>query len=140
MEQRISIVTLAAADLPAQSAFYERLGWQRGFGNDEVTFFQMNGFILSLWRRDHFAKELGVAPDTLRPGGTALGHNVRTRAEVDTTLEAAERAGATLAQPASDAAWGGRSGHFRDPEGFLWEVAWNPAWPIAADGTVRLRV
>ncbi len=138
MEQRLSIATLAAADLPRLTWFYERLGWTVGFQNESVAFFQLNGVVLGLWRRDEFARELGVAQESLRPGGTALGHNVRTRAEVDLVLEAACSAGARIVQPAKDAVWGGRSGHFADPEGFMWEVAWNPAWPIDADGDVHL--
>lgn len=139
MEQRISIATLAAQDLAALSAFYERLGWRPGFRNEEVTFFQLNGIVLGLWRLDRFADELGMPARGLAAGGTALGHNVRTREEVDRVLEAARAAGARVVQPARDAEWGGRSGHFADPEGHLWEVAWNPAWPIAADGSVRLQ-
>lgn len=140
MEQRISIATLAATDVARLAAFYERLGWQSGFRNDEVAFFQLNGIVLGLWQREAFATELGIDPDALRPGGTALGHNVRTREAVDEVLAAAAQAGADIAQPAKDAPWGGRSGHFRDPDGFLWEVAWNPAWPIAADGSVQLGI
>lgn len=138
MEPRISLVTLAAHDPDALAAFYGRLGWTPGFRNDEVAFIQLNGVILALWRRDRFARELGVPPERLRPGGTALAHNVRTREEVDHLLEAARQAGATVVQPARDAEWGGRSGHFEDPEGFLWEIAWNPQWPIGPDGSIRM--
>lgn len=126
MEQRLSIVTLAARDIASLASFYERLGWSAGFRNDEVAFFQMNGLVLALWRRDAFARELGVMPETLAPGGTALGHNVRAREDVDAALERARGAGATIRAPARDAEWGGRSGHFADPEGFLWEVAVEP--------------
>lgn len=138
MEQRISIATLAAGDLPVLTRFYERLGWEPGFQNDEVAFFQLNGLVLALWRRDHFARELGVEPEALAPGGTALGQNVRAREEVDALLEKARQAGATIRQPAKDMEWGGRSGYFADPEGFLWEVAWNPAWQITPEGATLL--
>jgi uncharacterized protein len=117
VEQRISIATLAAQDLDALTGFYERLGWRAGFRNEEVTFFQLNGVVLGLWHRDHFAAAVGVPPETLRPGGMALGHNVRTREEVDHVLAAAERAGARIVQAPHDAEWGGRSGHFRRSRG-----------------------
>lgn len=137
LEQRLSLVTLAATDLPALTAFYEKMGWKAGFRNEEVTFFQLNGVVLSLWRRDRFAHETGVPEDRLGPGGTEIAYNVRARPEVDDVMRAAVAAGGRVVAPARDAVWGGHSGHFADPEGHLWEVAWNPDWTVAADGGVR---
>ncbi len=128
MEQRITAVTLATRDLAGLVAFYERLGWtcaQHVPG--EVAFFAAGGVVLSLWA------EL--------PGPTAgvqLAHNVRTPAEVDAAIAEAVRAGATVRHPAAAQSWGGRSGVWADPEGHDWEVAYNPHWPLAADGTVTL--
>ena len=71
-------------------------------------------------------------------GGIALAYNVREKAEVAAALADAEAAGATVLKPAEDNFWGGHSGYFADPDGHPWEVAWNPFWPIAADGRVIL--
>lgn len=136
MEQRLSLVTLAVRDLEAASGFYGRLGWQPGFANDDVAFYQLNGIVLSLWRRDAMAAELGCDPASLGPGGIALAHNVGSAQHVDTTLAEAEEAGATIQAPKKQP-WGGYSGYVSDVDGHRWEIAWNPDWPIAADGGVR---
>ena len=129
MEQRISLVTLGVKDLARARAFYEALGWTGALQPDkEVAFFQAGGVILGLWTA------LGGhgAP------GVELAHNVRSPGEVDAVLGAAEQAGGTIVRPAAEAEWGGYTGAFADPEGYVWEVAYNPDWKIAEDGTVRL--
>ena len=129
MEQRISLITLGVEDLARARAFYEALGWRGAQQpDDEVAFFQAGGMVFGLWTA------LGGhgAP------GIELAHNVRSAAEVDAVLAAAERAGGTIARPGTRQDWGGYSGAFADPEGYVWEVAHNPDWMIAADGSVRL--
>ncbi|BBK44168.1 glyoxalase [Allostella vacuolata] len=139
MEQRLSLVTLGTRDLDRSRAFYERLGWVRSVRAAEgVAFFQMGGMVLALWTRAELAADAGVPAEGSGFAGVALSHNVRTPAEVETVLDQAVAAGATLLRPAVDREWGGRSGHFADPDGFVWEVAWNPGFPIAADGSIRL--
>lgn len=140
MEQRLSLVTLAVEDLEGSTRFYrDGLGWSPGFSNEEVTFFQLNGIVLSLFRRDRFAEELGVAEEDLMPGGTALAYNVRRKEEVDEVLGLVEDAGGLVLVPAREAEWGGYSGYFADPEGHRWEVAFNPGWPIDEHGNVLLK-
>lgn len=138
LEQRLSLITLGVEDLAASTQFYRTvLGWTpSSIGGDQVAFFQLKGFVLGLFPREELAADAGVA--ALESGGysrVALAYNVRERAEVDRVLADVEAAGARLVKEAEDASWGGRSGYFADPDGFLWEVAWNPGFPIGADGS-----
>ena len=139
MEQRVSIITLGVADLECSQEFYERLGWRRSMANTEgIAFFQAGGMALALYPRLDLAKDANVSPDGQGFSGVSLAYNTRTRAEVDSVLEAAVAAGAKLIKPAKEAFWGGYSGYFSDPDGFLWEVAWNPHFAIAEDGSIRI--
>ncbi len=138
MEQRLSLVTLGVADLARALRFYEALGWRRGNDHAEVAFFQLGGIIVALWGREALAADAGLPSEGSGFRGVALAYNTRSREEVDAVLAEAEAAGATIAKPAEETAWGGYSAYFADPDDHLWEVAWNPQWTIAADGSVRL--
>ncbi len=139
MEQRVSIITLGVADLKRSSEFYERLGWRRSMAKAEgITFFQAGGMAVALYPRQDLAKDATVAPEGRGFNGISLAYNTRNRAEVDSVLKEAEAAGATVVKPAQEAFWGGYSGYFSDPDGFLWEIAWNPSFPIAEDGSIRI--
>jgi hypothetical protein len=138
MEQRVSLVTLGVADLERARAFYESLGWRTGAEpGDDVCFFQAGGMVVALWRRSALAEDSGVA-DGGGWGGVTLAHNVRSPAEVDAVLEEAQLAGATIAREGAETFWGGYSGVFVDPDGHPWEVAHNPHWQLADDGSVRI--
>ena len=138
MEQRLSLVTLGVADLARARAFYEALGWRTGAAPaDDVVFFQSGGMIVALWGRDQLAEDCGVE-DSGGWGGVTLAHNVRSAEEVDAVIAEAEKAGARIARPGGKTFWGGYSGVFVDPDGHPWEVAHNPHWTIAEDGSVRL--
>jgi predicted lactoylglutathione lyase len=129
MEQRISLVTLGVEDLARARSFYEALGWREPLQPDgEVAFFQAGGIVFGLWTR------LGGhgAP------GIELAHNVRSPEEVDALLAEAVRAGATIVRPAAHPEWGGYSGAFADPDGYVWEVAYNPDWKLAEGGSIHL--
>ena len=139
MEQRVSIVTLGVADLNSSREFYERLGWRRSMAQSEgIIFFQVGGMALALYPRPDLAKDANVAAEGHGFNGISLAYNTRNRTEVDAVLAAAAAAGATVLKPAQEAFWGGYSGYFSDPDGFLWEVAWNPSFPIAEDGSIRI--
>jgi hypothetical protein len=139
VEQRVSIVTLGVADLERSREFYERLGWRRSLAQAEgVVFFQAVGMALALYPRTDLAKDANVAADGQGFSGVALAYNARSREEVDSVLAEARNAGARIMKPAQEAFWGGYSGYFSDPDGFLWEVAWNPDFPIAADGSIKI--
>jgi catechol 2,3-dioxygenase-like lactoylglutathione lyase family enzyme len=138
MEQRLSLVTLGVTDLTRARAFYEALGWHtRAKPDDDVVFFQAGGMIFALWDRAKLAADSGVE-DSGGWGGITLAHNVRSPGEVDEVIEGARAAGATIAREPADTFWGGYSGLFIDPDGYPWEVAHNPRWTIAEDGSVIL--
>jgi uncharacterized protein len=139
MEQRLSLVTLGVADLERSRRFYEDgLGWRRGNNHPEVVFYQIGAAVLALWGRDALAQDARLPNVGSGFGGVALAYNARSRDEVDAVLAEAEAAGAKILKPAQDAFWGGYSGYFADPDGHPWEVAWNPEWTLAEDGSVRL--
>jgi len=139
MEQRISIITLGVADLKRSGEFYERLGWRRATSKAEgIIFFQAGGMALALYPRPELAKDANVAPEGDGFSGISLAYNGRSRAEVDAVLREAAAAGARILKPAQEAFWGGYSGYFSDLDGFLWEAAWNPFFPIAEDGSIRI--
>jgi catechol 2,3-dioxygenase-like lactoylglutathione lyase family enzyme len=138
MEPRVSLVTLGVGDLARARAFYEALGWVAGPGSgDDVVFFQAGAMVLALWGRAELATDSGVA-DSGGWGGVTLAYNVRSPAEVDAVLAAAEAAGARIARPGAATLWGGYSGIFVDHDGHPWEVAHNPYWTIRDDGSVSL--
>lgn len=137
MEQRISLVTLGVRDLAVSRRFYVNgLGWKPVFENQEIIFFQAGGMIFALFLRDQLAADFEADPKTFGRAAMALAYNVRAKSEVDPLLERARESGATILKPAREASWGGYSGYFADPDGFAWEVAWNPGWSLGADGAV----
>jgi catechol 2,3-dioxygenase-like lactoylglutathione lyase family enzyme len=138
MEQRLSLVTLGVADLVRSQAFYERLGWKRGNTEEGVAFFQLPGGIMALWSRKALAEDAGIADSGAGFGGMALAYNARSREEVDAVIAEAVTAGGRLQKAAHETFWGGYSGYFADPDGHLWEVAWNPFWRIDDSGIVHL--
>ncbi len=139
MEQRISIVTLGVSDLNRSRMFYERLGWRRSMPDNEgIVFFQAGGMALALYPQEELAKDANVSPDGQGFRDLTLAYNARSRADVDSVIEEAKAAGAHILKPAQEAFWGGYSGYFSDPDGFLWEVAWNPLFPIAEDGSIKI--
>jgi uncharacterized protein len=139
MEQRLSLVTLGVADLERSRRFYEDgLGWHRGNDHPEVVFYQLGGMVLALWGRAALAQDAHLPGAGSGFGGIALAYNARSREEVDAVLAEAKAAGAAILKPAEHAFWGGYCGYFADPDGHPWEVAWNPDWTLADDGSVRL--
>ena len=138
MDQRISLVTLGVADLPRSRAFYEALGWRSDADpGDDVVFFQAGGMIVGLWSREELAADSGVE-DSGGWGGITLAHNVRSPEEVDRVLDEARGAGARIVREGAETFWGGYSGAFLDPDGHAWEIAHNPGWTLAEDGSIRL--
>ncbi|MBE9373588.1 VOC family protein [Saccharopolyspora sp. HNM0983] len=138
MEQRLSLITLGVTDLHRAHAFYERLGWH-GQEVQETVFFQAGGLAVSLWARDKLAADLGISnPAADGFGGVALAHNVRSPTEVDEILVAARDAGATITRAAGETFYGGYAGAFCDLDGHAWEIAYNPGFALADDGTITL--
>jgi catechol 2,3-dioxygenase-like lactoylglutathione lyase family enzyme len=139
MDNRVSLITLGVADIARARAFYEALGWVGQSPDGEVVFFQAGGMVLALWDRDKLAED-SVVEDGGGWGGVTLAYCVGSPTEVDGVLEAAGAAGATIGRPGAVTFWGGYSGIFVDPDGHPWEVAHNPAWTLAEDGSVHLPV
>jgi catechol 2,3-dioxygenase-like lactoylglutathione lyase family enzyme len=139
VEQRVSLVTLGVRDLARARAFYEGLGWKVGWTDDDVVFFQAGGMIFALWGRDKLAAD-SVVEDSGGWGGITIAYNTRSPAEVDEVLAQAEAAGGRIARSGAATFYGGYSGVFLDPEGHPWEVAHNPSWTIAEDGSVDLNL
>jgi len=138
MDQRISIVTLGVADLGRARSFYERLGW-RGQEVEETVFFQAGHIALVLWGRDKLADDAGIEDrNTDGFGGITLAHNVRSRSEVDEVLREAATAGAEIMQPARETFYGGYAGYFTDPDGHVWEIAYNPGFSLGPDGAITI--
>ena len=137
MDQRVSVITLGVEDVARSRAFYTALGWEPALEPDgRVIFFQAGGVVFALWAREDMEAETGVSGG--RPGGLMLAYNTRADAEVDELLDAAAAAGGSIVAPARRMEWGGWSGSFADPDGHLWEVAHNPLWTVAEDGSVSL--
>lgn len=127
MEPRITLITLGVADLDRSIRFYrDGLGLPRRDGPEGVAFFELRGTWLSLYPREELAADAAVPSEGSGFRGFTLAHNVRSPEAVDATLREAVGAGATLVKPGQKVFWGGYSGYFSDPDGFLWEVAWNP--------------
>jgi len=133
MKPRITLLTLGVDDLEKSVAFYrEGLGLKtpgivgKEFEHGAVAFFELEtGLKLALWARDSIAHDTGVKKTSRSPTEFTLGHNVRSTEEVDTVMAQARKAGATILKPAAKTFWGGYSGYFQDPDGHIWEVAWN---------------
>jgi uncharacterized protein len=137
MEQRISIVTLGVKDITRSRRFYEELGW-RGQEVEETVFFQAGGQAVVLWSRDKLAADAGVTDDGSTFSGIALAHNVRSRHEVDELVDRAAFAGGTITRAPRDTFYGGYAGCFRDPDGHIWEVAFNPGFPLDGYGNLTV--
>jgi catechol 2,3-dioxygenase-like lactoylglutathione lyase family enzyme len=140
MRQQLHLITLGVKDLPASLDFYENgLGWRRSSASGEdVAFFSMGGVVLSLYPRDKLAEDALVPPEGTGFEGFTLAYNTRSREEVDEVLARAQQLGAKIIKRAQEVFWGGYSGYFADPDGHLWEVAWNPFFPFDEGGRLQL--
>ena len=141
MDQRLSLITLGVADLRKARKFYvDGLGWKPSRASEAaIVFIQMGGIGLSLFQHDALAEDAGVAsggPSGFR--GFTLAQNVASKAEVDAVMKLAVKAGGRAMRPAADTFWGGYAGYFADPDGTLWEVAWNPHFQLGPNGELIL--
>ena len=134
MDPRITLITLGVDDLERSLAFYrDGLGWPtegivgEEIENGAVVFFELEkGMKLALWPRKSLATVARVSAEGISPASFEVAHNVRSKEEVDQVIALARAAGANVTDPPADRAWGGYSAHFQDPDGHLWEIAWNP--------------
>lgn len=134
MKPRISVLTIGVADLDRSLAFYrDGLGLPtegivgREYEHGAVAFFELAGGLkLAIWAQEDIAHDSGLAFQPISSTSFTIGHNVATREEVDVAMEEAARAGAEIVKPAQDTFYGGYAAYFRDPDGHLWEIVWNP--------------
>jgi catechol 2,3-dioxygenase-like lactoylglutathione lyase family enzyme len=136
MKPHLTVITIGVDDLERSLRFYrDGLGFATDgivgerFEHGAVVFIHLQpGLRLALWPRASIAHDTGIAASAPNPTEFTLGHNVASKAEVDEAMAQADRSGATIVKPAHDTFWGGYAGYFQDPDGHLWEVAWNPDW------------
>ena len=141
MKQAINFVTLGVGDLARSRQFYAALGWKESSSsNADIAFFQAGSVAFALFAREALAEDANVAPLGSGFSGFTLAHNVESEEAVVDTIAEAVAAGATLVRPADKVFWGGFRGYFADPDGFLWEVCWNPFFPLDEQGRVCLPV
>ena len=136
--QRVTLITLGVADPDRARAFYAALGWTPAEETGTVVFYQMNGLVLGLFGLSDLAADQGRPEAALGTGAMTLAQNFATEAEVDAAYAAALAAGATPLKAPQKVFWGGYSGYFADPDGHVWEMAMNPFWPLAPDGSLTL--
>ncbi len=140
MKPRIHLITLGVKDLKRSRKFYEKgMGFEVSSASEgDIVFFHTGGSVLALYPWKALAKDAKADPKGSGFRGVTLAHNVDKKEFVSVVLEQAEEAGGKIIKPAQDAFWGGHSGYFADPDGHLWEVAWNPHFSLAKDGSLKL--
>ncbi len=140
MHSRINLITLGVSDLERSKQFYLKLGFEYSSDSHEgsVAFFKTGGAVLSLFSKEELAKDAMVPVEGSGFQGITLAQNVSKKEDVDAFLKEAEAAGAVITKPAQDVFWGGYNGYFKDPDGYLWEVAWNPFFPFDKNGQLVL--
>lgn len=142
MEARVNIVTLGVSDLERSVAFYrDGLGWPlSGASNQGIAFFKASGTVLALYPRDELAADANAESASISDGfsGFTLAQNVTGKEQVSRLLREAEAAGSKIVKEAQDVFWGGHSGYFSDPDGYLWEIAYNHYITFAEDGSLQL--
>jgi len=136
MQQQISVVTLGVADLHRSKGFYiGGFGWKPAFQNEDIVFYQMNGFVLGTWLQQGLEADM-QRTGLSRPGAFALAHNVASAQEVQIVLDRLAGAGGRIVRDGDAPPHGGFRGYVADPDDHAWEVAWNPAWAIDVNGLV----
>ncbi len=137
--QRVTLITLGVKDLAASRAFYKALGWEESSRSQEtIAFFQLNGLAMGLFGLAALADDQGRPDAPLGTGAMTLAQNFESEAEVDTAFAKALKCGATQLKAPEKVFWGGYSGYYADPDGHVWEIAYNPFWPLNADGSLTL--
>jgi uncharacterized protein len=136
----ITLITLGVADVAGSTAFYESLGFTKSktASQDEVSFFRAGGVVLALWGREAQRDDANAGELWNGNGGIVVAQNVASEAEVDAVMARAAASGARILKSASTTFWGGYNGYFADPDGHIWEIAFNPHWGLSQEGLIRL--
>ena len=139
MNQHIHLVTLGVNDLQASKQFYaETLGWKPSSPQEGVVFFQAGGVVLSLFPREELAKDAQISSEGSGFAGFSLAYNARSEAEVDEIIADLKAKGVEILKEPQKVFWGGYSSYFADPDGYCWEVAYNPFFPFDENGNLKL--
>lgn len=139
MQQQISVITLGVADLARSKRFYvDGFGWKPVFENPEIVFYQMNGLVFGTWLAA--ALDADSRRENRPSGAFSLAHNVVSQADVQPLIDRLAQFGGRALRPADAPPHGGFRGYVADPDEHAWEIAWNPAWPIAEDGRVTFAI
>ncbi|MGH6867230.1 MAG: VOC family protein [Methyloceanibacter sp.] len=140
MSATISLITLGVADIAKSTAFYEKLGFvlSKAASQESVSFFPAGAVVLALWSREAQIEDAQAGALWTGNGGICVAQNFASEREVDETMAKAKAAGARIVKPAEKTFWGGYNGYFSDPDGHLWEIAFNPDWPLDKNGRVEL--
>lgn len=139
LDRRITMVSLGVADVARSTTFYEKLGWSKSAAsNDDITFVKLKGVVLGLYSREGLAQDAGVEDSTAGFSGVALAHNLDSEKAVDEAFAFAVSCGAEAVKRPQIVFWGGYSSYFADPDGHLWELAYNPFAPLDDDGHMVL--
>lgn len=140
MQQQISVITIGVLDLDRSKRFYEEgFGWTPVFENEEIIFYQMNGFVLGTFKLASLEQDMGRS-GLKTPGAFSLAHNVARREDVDTVMDQLVLAGGSMLRMADAPPHGGFRGYVADPDDHAWEIAWNPFWPIDENGLVTFGI
>ncbi|MFD1794462.1 VOC family protein [Paracoccus aurantiacus] len=136
MQQQVAVITLGTSDLERSKSFYrEGFGWTPVFENEEIAFYQMNGFVFGTWLKASLEDDT-QAKSMAAPGAFTLAHNVQEESDVKPVIERLVFHGASLLREADAPPQGGLRGYISDPDGHIWEIAWNPDWPMDEKGHV----
>lgn len=140
MPASVSLITLGVADVARATRFYEALGFvtSKRASQEDVTFMRAGSVVLALWGRQAQLIDACAEDIWTGNGGMVVARNLVSEADVDTAMAQAEAAGARVLKPAAKAFWGGYNGYFADPDGHVWEVAFNPFWQLDEDGRIKL--
>lgn len=140
MRQKLNIITLGVSDLRRSLEFYEKgLGWKKSSASqDNIIFFPLGGMVLALYPRELLAEDATVPAKGSGFSGITIAYNAKSEKEVDEVLAEVKKLGAAIVKPAQKVFWGGYSGYFKDPDGHLFEVAYNPFWGFDANDNLEL--
>ena len=142
MRQKLTLITLGVADVEKTVYFYEKtLGWKKSsVSTDDLAVFPLGGFALALYPRNLLAQDAAVSAEGSGFSGVTLSFNAKSKEEVDEVLAEVKKLGAVVVKPAQSVFWGGYSGYFKDPDGHLIEVAYNPFWQLNENGDLVLPI
>lgn len=139
MRQKFTLITLGVRDFQKSLAFYEGLGWKQSkCSQEEYALFPLGGIVLGLYPLKSLEQDTTLRYQASSFAGMTISYNACSEEEVDAVLEEAKRLGATIVKPAQKVFWGGYSGYFKDLDGYLFEVAFNPFWPMDSEGNLVL--